>query len=451
MSDLTENSLSYVERPRFFCSLGGALSTLEALPDTVAILHAAIGCSGSIAWAQNGGSALNVGGYCGGLSVPSTNVIERDIVFGGLDRLSEEVKSTVELMDAKLYVIITGCVTEIIGDDIRSVAAEYNDSPYRVVSANTGGFKGNSYLGYDIVMSQIVRQFVKSDVPKVKKRVNVLGVVPFMDCFWRGNLKNVRRLLEGVGLEVNTFFTSEDSLEAIEASGSAELNIVLSDVYGLETAQAYAEVHDIDYISSPLPIGPSASAQLIRQIASIIDLDVDVEAYIEAQSRLYYESLEPLIDLYNDADLQKYAVIVGDVNYAVSLTKFLSDDVGWIPVLTLFTDTLTEVQKLDIAEKLTHNVGVVPRIVFDTNATEASRYIAEIYPKTDDDLYGETLSPAFVIGSSLERSLATKLAAPHLSVSFPVANRAVVSRGYTGFDGGLTLIEDLLSAAVNAR
>ncbi|WP_201779688.1 hypothetical protein [Oxobacter pfennigii] len=44
-----------------------------------------------------------------------------------------------------------------------------------------------------------------------------------------------------------------------------------------------------------------------------------------------------------------------------------------------------------------------------------------------------------------------KINAPHLSISFPVSNRTVLSRGYTGFAGGLTLIEDLLSAAVAAR
>ncbi len=69
----------------------------------------------------------------------------------------------------------------------------------------------------------------------------------------------------------------------------------------------------------------------------------------------------------------------------------------------------------------------------------------------DKGVYTKTLTPAFVIGSSFERDLAAKLGAGHLSVSFPVANRAVLNRGYSGFDGGLTLIEDLLSAAVASR
>jgi nitrogenase molybdenum-iron protein beta chain len=66
-------------------------------------------------------------------------------------------------------------------------------------------------------------------------------------------------------------------------------------------------------------------------------------------------------------------------------------------------------------------------------------------------MYADSFTPGFVIGSSLERDLALKLGAPHLSVSFPIANRVVISRGYTGFAGGLTFTEDLLGAAVLGR
>jgi len=181
-------------------------------------------------------------------------------------------------------------------------------------------------------------------------------------------------------------------------------------------------------------------------------LDIDVEAIIEEQSRRYYKYLEPLIDCYNDLDLQKYAVIVADVNYAVSITRFLQDDLGWIPELVQFTDVLDEQRRTAITEKLAdQNQGIIPKIVFDTNASEAVRYLNELYPKQGDDLYAKSFTPAFVIGSSLERDLAQKIGAPHLSVSYPVANRAVLNRGYTGFDGGLTLTEDLLSAAVAGR
>jgi len=442
----------YIERPRYFCSLGGALSTLEALPDTIPILHCASGCAGSIAWGQNGGSGLQVGGYCGGLTVPSSNVGERDIVFGGTDRLNEQIKNTIEIMDGGLYVVITGCVTEIIGDDVRACVSEYQSQGVNILSAATGGFKGNSYYGYDIVMSEIFRQYIKKGAEKKKGKVNILGVVPYMDSFWRGNLEGIKSLLALLGLETNTFFTAEDTLEDLHNAGSAELTVVVSDLYGVEAAEALKQEHGVPYITATLPVGPSASAELLRSVVKALSLDIDVEAVIEEQNRRYYKYLEPLIDCYNDLDLQKYAVIVADVNYAVSITRFLRDDLGWIPELVQFTDVLDEQRQTAITEKLAdQNQGIIPKIVFDTNASEAIRYLNEMYPKQGNDQYAKTLAPAFVIGSSLERDLTQKIGALHLSVSYPVANRAVLNRGYTGFNGGLTLTEDLLSAAVAGR
>lgn len=443
---------NYIERPRYFCSLGGALSTLEALPDTITILHAAIGCAASIAWGQNGGSALQVGGYCGGLTVPSSNVTERDIVFGGIDRLDEEIRNTLAIMDGGLYVVITGCVTELIGDDIASAVRQYQKEGVQIISAATGGFKGNSYDGYDIVMSALARQFVQKGLKKKKQKVNVFGVVPYMDCFWRGNLEGIRKLLEALGLEVNTFFTADDTLESLGTSSEAALNIVVSDLYGIAAAEIYKQEHGIPYIVSSFPIGPTASAELLRKVVEALSLPVDVDALIEEKTRRYYRYLGPLTDCYADADLQKYAVIIADVNYAVGVTRFLSEDLGWIPELVQFTDILEPGQQQRIGDKLKNSQwGIEPLVVFDTNASEAINYIGQRYPRVEEDFYAKSLSPAFVVGSSFERELASKLGAPHLSVSFPVSNRAILNRGYAGFSGGLTLTEDLLGAAVLGR
>jgi nitrogenase molybdenum-iron protein beta chain len=85
---------SYTERPRYFCTFGGALSTFEALPETIPVMHASVGCAASITWGQSGASALEVGGYCGGLSVPSSNITEKEVIFGGMKRLKQQILNT---------------------------------------------------------------------------------------------------------------------------------------------------------------------------------------------------------------------------------------------------------------------------------------------------------------------------------------------------------------------
>jgi len=54
-----------------------------------------------------------------------------------------------------------------------------------------------------------------------------------------------------------------------------------------------------------------------------------------------------------------------------------------------------------------------------------------------------------LLASSQERFLAEDLKAGHISVSFPVNNRMIISRTYAGYRGGITLVEDIMSLFLN--
>lgn len=446
-------SNSFVERPRYLCALGGAMGTAIALPRTIPILHAAGGCAGNITWAHNGGSGLQVGGYCGALHVPSSNVQEREVIFGGDSRLHEEIENALRIMDGDLYFVLTGCVTEVIGDDVRAVVQEFADEGAPIISASTGGFRGNSYYGYDLVLQSLIRQYIKRGTKVERGTVNLWGVVPSMDAFWRGNLEGIRSLLEALGLKVQSFFLPDDSLDGIRNAAGAELNIVVSDVYGVEAARVFEEVHGTPSFITALPIGPTATDAFLRAVTGALKLDAQqTEKIIARENSRYYPYLDPLIDPYYDLDLQRYAVVVADANYSVAVTRFLIDDLGWLPELVVCTDQIDEREQDTLRQRLLPpEAPVQPAVVFDTDGSEAINHLYANWPERNDDRYSQTFSPAFVIGSSFERELAAKLGAPHLSVSFPVANRAIIDRGYTGYSGGLRLIEDLLSAIIVGR
>lgn len=446
-------SENFVERARYLCSLGGASATVTALPGGIPVLHSASGCAGNFAWTQNGGSGLQVGGYCGALTVPSSNIQETEVVFGGEERLREQLANTVKVIDGGLYVVLTGCVPEVIGDDIFAVVNDFREEGVPIIGAVTGGFRGDSYWGYDLVLQALVKDYLTRGLAKVKGRVNLWGVVPYMDPFWRGNLEGARHLLELLGLEVNSFFTPADTLEGIKRASSAELNIVLSDIYGQGAAALFEERHGTPFLTAPLPIGVSASEALLRQVGAALNLDAElVDRVIAREKRHYFQILEPLTDCYNDLDLQRYAVVVGDANYAVSITRFLADDLGWLPVLTVVTDKVAERERDHLAARVEGlSSGFGTEVVFESDASQVLGHLNRVWPGSRGQKYHNAFSPAFVVGSSLERELAQQIGAPHLSVTFPVANRAVLDRGYTGFRGGLRLAEDLFGAIVINR
>jgi len=443
----------FVEQPRYLCSLGGAAATVTALPGGVPILHSASGCAGNFAWTQNGGSGLQVGGYCGSLSVPSSNIQETEVVFGGEDRLREQIRNTLDVIDGGLYVVVTGCVPEVIGDDIFAVVRDFREEGASIIGAATGGFRGNSYWGYDLVLQALAKDYLERGLPKEKGRVNLWGIVPYMDPFWRGNLEGARLLLEQLGLRVNSFFTTDDTLEEIRTAGAAELNIVVSDIYGQGAAGLFSEFHTTPSLTVPLPVGPSASGEFLRAVGDALGLEPgEVEAVIARGMRRYYQTMEPLIDCWNDMDLQRYAVVVGDANYSVALTRFLADDLGWLPELAVCTDQLTDEEQRSLTERVRGLASGFPvNLVFETDTGEVLGHLNRGRPRSRGEKYFNAFSPAFVVGSSLDRELARSIGAAHLSVSFPVANRAVLDRGYTGFNGGLRLVEDLLSAIVANR
>lgn len=45
-----------------------------------------------------------------------------------------------------MFVVLTGCTSDIVGDDSQSIAEKYAADGYPVVGTETAGFKGNSYL-----------------------------------------------------------------------------------------------------------------------------------------------------------------------------------------------------------------------------------------------------------------------------------------------------------------
>jgi nitrogenase molybdenum-iron protein beta chain len=176
-----------------------------------------------------------------------------------------------------------------------------------------------------------------------------------------------------------------------------------------------------------------------------------VRAAIEKAGRRHYEYLEPIIDVYNDMEAQRHALIVGDVNYGLALTDFFAQDLGWIPELTVIANDLTEENQKKIFSGHKNLGGVIPeKLAFESGAKEIEKLAREIWGKKPES-YADSRLPAFVAGGSFERSLATDLGAAHLSLSYPIANRAILTRGYAGYDGGLCLAEDAVSAFIAFR
>ncbi|ATW28021.1 nitrogenase component 1 [Candidatus Formimonas warabiya] len=443
----------FIDRPRYLCALGGALGTLKNLPRVIPILHAAAGCGGNLSGALNNGAGYVESGYCSGQLLSSSNVYEKDIVFGGEDRLREQVENTLKIMDGDLYFIITGCMVEMIGDDVRSIAREYQDHEKKILTAETGGFHGNSFQGYEIVLKTLFRDFVEEKLVKEAHLVNLWGIVPVQDVFWRGNLAVLKNLMQKLGYQVNTFFGEGETLDNLKNAASAALNIVVSHTFGLEAADVFQEVHGVPYITVPFPIGDHGTEIFLQTVGKALEVENSVlDKVIREEKARYYGYLSSLADAYNDLDLQRYAVVIGDANYTQALTRFLADDLGWLPELVIVTDILREEQQEKVKGNFTnYRSGLKPEVIFDTDATNIKYHMNKHWPQSAGQKYYDGFNPGFIIGSTFERDLADSFAVPQLTVTYPISNRVVLDRSYAGYQGALRLTEDIFSTLVGTR
>ncbi len=441
----------FLERGKFSCALGGALTTIAGLHKVVPIVHAAGGCAAALSNTYNLASGYRGTGYCGGTMIPTSNISEKNIVFGGEERLEEQIEQTIQILDADLYVVVTGCQVEIIGDDAVGIASRYKE--HNVIGASTPGFLGNTYKGYDAVLKAMIQNVIKKEEIKEDLTINVLGVVPGHDVFYRGNLEEIKRLLQSIGVKANTFFGTGEEIKDIKKYGSATLNVVFSKTAGIEAAMEFEKIHDIPYIITELPIGPSGTKDFLRLIGKYFGVDpVLIESVIHSENKVYYSYLERLVDIYADIDFGRYGIVIADNYYAFSIIRFLANDLGWIPHFTSIHD-LEDLSLQEEYTKLFDNLTseTKPIVRYIQNASLVIKEIRNTWEVNHNEKYYNSLEPAFVIGSGIERGLAEKLNAGFLSVAFPVSNRVVLSKGYVGFKGGITLIEDLISVIVAPR
>ncbi|MDR3355670.1 MAG: hypothetical protein LBO04_00570 [Spirochaetaceae bacterium] len=441
-----------IDRPRFDCVFGGALALARAIPRLIPITHASMGCAYNYYVGGNTGAGYLGGGYCGASATPSSNVSEKEIVFGGENRLEEQIEKTMEIVDGDLYLVISGCQVEMIGDDVRSVASRMN-APYPLLAVPTPSFKGNANYGYDLVLELLIREYADRSAVKKSKRVNVFGLVPGGDVFYRGNLKEIKRLLALIGIEANTLIGEGESLRDIKGIGNAELNIILSDVYAPLAEKALKDVHGIPSIREPLPVGFLQSRSFLMSVGMALGLPpADIETALKREEEIYFDYMERISDSYADFDFQRYAVIVADTNYAPALSRFVSDELGWIPHLTQVTDSLGSEERQILEKRFDgYESGLKPKVLFDSNASGLRRGLVKSWERNRNHTYYEPLGPVVLFGSSFERDFAEEQGYPLLNISFPVTNRVVFNRAYAGINGGLTLAEDVFALIVNGR
>ena len=426
----------YLEAPRYSCSLAGAYGTTLGINGGVPILHSGAGCGVGQLFGTLYAGGQAAGGNEGGTSTPCSCLVEEHVIFGGEEKLRNLIQSTTELFNSELYVVISGCVPSLIGDDVDAIVGEFRDK-VPIVHVKAPGFSGNSYEGYELFLEAVVDQLL-TEKPKQKKLVNILGVVPYNHVFWKGELTTVKKLLSDIGIEANVIFTEPNGLESIDKIPAAEYNIVLSPWNGHRAAKKLEEKFGTPFISFPgVPVGPKQTTEFLRTVGEKLSIPSEtVEGLIKKEERRIYRLLEYPGDNLLIAMPHAYFAVVADTNTAVSVTKFLTNEIGLLPDIIQITDNPPEEYREKIIQEITdyEDVTYTPDVIFEVDSYKIKK-----------NLEGRPYMILF--GSSLESHLNGDFKL-HLTVTFPSYNRLVLGDSYAGYDGGPRLVEDAKSISI---
>ena len=204
-----EDSLagSVSQRACVFC---GARVVLNPVTDAAHLVHGPIGCA-SYTWDIRGSLSSGSEMYRNSFS---TDMKERDVVFGGEKKLAACIDEIVEKYHPPAIFVYATCVSGMIGDDIiavsRAASAKYGID---VIPVESSGFiSGNKGVGYRAAAEALMKLITPKPGETVGKtrKLNFLGEYNLGGETWL-----IRNYLREMGIEINVAFTGDSTVAAL--------------------------------------------------------------------------------------------------------------------------------------------------------------------------------------------------------------------------------------------
>jgi nitrogenase molybdenum-iron protein alpha chain len=294
------------------CSEGCAFA-VSHIRDTVVIFHAPVGCDagGMITYAIGiKGSAIARKEKPCPLHLLSTNIQEKDTIFGAAEKLKDAIREADRRFRPKAIFVSTSCASGIIGEDIEAVADEMDEElGYPIAPIYCEGFKSKIWSsGFDSTFHSILRKIVK---PPVKKQEDLINVFNF-----QGTNSTITPLLSRMGLRVN-YLISLISLEELETISEAACSTTICETMAMYVVSALEEQYGVPEVKSPAPYGLDWTDAWLRAIGKITHREELAEQVIDRERAKYKDELE---DLREKLGGKKLYVFSGD-SYAHNLAN----------------------------------------------------------------------------------------------------------------------------------
>jgi nitrogenase molybdenum-iron protein beta chain len=273
-------------------------------------------------------------------SVVSSSMTEDAAVFGGLNNMIDGLANTYKLYDPKMIAVSTTCMAEVIGDDLQafiSTSKQKGSVPqeFDVPFAHTPAFVGSHVTGYDNMLKGILDNFWKGQPRTEEPRINI---IPGFDGFAVGNNREVKRLLETMGVSYtmlsdvsDQYDTPSDGEYRMYAGGTtiddtkaalhAKATLSMQEYCTTKTLE-YAASHGQTVASLHYPMGIAGTDEFLMKVSELTGRPIPPALELE-RGRL----LDAMADSQGWLHGKTYAVY-GDPDFVYGMARFILETGG---------------------------------------------------------------------------------------------------------------------------
>ena len=237
--------MNYCE-PYQSCSLFGALRYFSNIANSACLINGPTGCT-----FFNNSAMIRLNGYFNApnkVEIPKifcTAFNETDAILGCEEKVELAGEEIIQNIQPEILFIFNCCVSEIVGTDIDTIAANLSEKhEIPVISVHTAGFKGDHKYGMRMACDLLMKHFFLEQTGKRERSVNLFGE---FDYFNRSTVE-LRKMLEKIGITDIHNIPGKCTISELYDAPNASLNIITCQNASRYLAEQMYEKFGIPYV-----------------------------------------------------------------------------------------------------------------------------------------------------------------------------------------------------------
>ncbi len=197
--------------------------------------------------------------------IPCTYLDMGRFITGRTDRL-KDLYAKVEALSPRMIVILNSPGASLVGENLECVSG-----PVPTVHIDHADYSRTCAEGFQATVLEMLKVVRPRRVEK-RSGINLVGVC-VLHLNWEDTVKDLSDLLALCGIEVRCTIGAGWTVQDMEDSASAELNVLVYPEYGDEIAKFYESEYGIPFVDEGCPLGFSALERWVTSVCSKLGKD----------------------------------------------------------------------------------------------------------------------------------------------------------------------------------